>query len=111
MAAHTRLWRELPYTQAMRGHGETRERRSWAILDSRHLGVTLPFVAHCNCIGFLYSARPGYRPHVPLSTKRALNEAAARQLHRVFFLSFILSLYPCLEPPRPLSSLRHVWIN
>jgi hypothetical protein len=33
MAAQTRLWRELPYTQAMRGHGETREHRPWAILD------------------------------------------------------------------------------
>jgi len=33
MAAQTRLWRELPYTQAMRGHGETREHRSWAILE------------------------------------------------------------------------------
>jgi hypothetical protein len=56
------------HTQAMLGHGETRERRSWAILDGRHLGATLPFVAHCNCIGFLYSARPGYRLHPHLST-------------------------------------------
>jgi len=68
MAAQTRLWRELPYTQAIRGHRETRERRAWAILDSRHPGVTLPIVAHGNCIGFLYSAKPGYRPPLPLST-------------------------------------------
>src|SRR5262245_41801370 len=61
-----------PHTPAMLGHGETRERRSWAILDCRHRSATLPFVAHCHCIGFLYSARPGYRPHLPLSTKRAI---------------------------------------
>ena len=72
MAAQTRLWRELPYTQAMRGHGETRERRSWAILDGRHRSATLPFVAHYNCIGFLYSARPGYRPHLPYPHNGAL---------------------------------------
>ena len=68
MAAQTRLWRMLPYTQAMRGQEETRAHRSWAILDGRHLSATLPFVAHCNCIGFLDSARPGYRPHLLLST-------------------------------------------
>jgi hypothetical protein len=36
----------------------------------QHLGVgqQYPFVAHCNCIEFLYSARLGYRPHLPLST-------------------------------------------
>ena len=73
MAAQTRLWRELPYTPAMRGHGETREHRSWAIVDGRHLRAPLPFVAHGNCIGFLYSARPSYRPHLPLSTKRAVS--------------------------------------
>jgi len=27
-----------PHTQAMLGPGETRERRSWAILDGRHRG-------------------------------------------------------------------------
>src|SRR5215475_6203635 len=70
MAAQTRLWRELPYTQATLGPEETRECRSGAILDGRHLRATFPFVAHCNCIGFLDSARPGYRPHLPLSTKR-----------------------------------------
>ena len=37
-------------------------------LGRRHLHVTLPFVAHCNCIGYLYNTRPGYRPHLPLST-------------------------------------------
>src|SRR5215510_14512702 len=62
-----------PHIPALLGHGETREHRSWAILDGRHLSAALPFVAHCNCIGFLYSARPGYRPHFPLSTKRALS--------------------------------------
>jgi hypothetical protein len=57
----------------MRGHEETREHCPWAILNGRHLSATLPFVAHCNCIGFLYGARLGYRPHLPLSTKRAFS--------------------------------------
>jgi len=56
------------------GHGETRARRSWAILDGRHLSATLPFVAHGNCIGFLYSARPGYRPHLPYRLSRYIGE-------------------------------------
>jgi len=72
MAVQTRLWRELPYTQAiLRTWGDTRT-SLLAILDGRQLGAPLPFVAHCNCIGFLYSVSPGYRPHLPLSTKRGL---------------------------------------
>src|SRR5215467_6125913 len=70
MAAQTRLWHELPYTRAMRGHRETREHRFWAILDGRQLSAPLPFVAHCHCSGCLYRARPGYRPHRPLATER-----------------------------------------
>src|SRR5262249_8849135 len=37
--------------------------QSWTVVILAHP----PFVAHGNCIGFLYSARPGYRPHLPLS--------------------------------------------
>src|SRR5262245_6625143 len=47
MAAQTHLWREIPYTQAMRGHGETREHRSWTILDGHHLSAPLHPDAQC----------------------------------------------------------------
>ena len=53
------------------------DHRGKSRLDGRHLSATLPFVAHCNCIGFLYSARPGYRPHLLLSTKRVFSVYAA----------------------------------
>jgi carbonic anhydrase len=54
---------------------------------SGHLRATLPFVAHYNCIGFLYSARPGYRPHCPLSTKRAFSGSAFSYSHTEKFLA------------------------
>jgi len=93
MAAQTRLWRELPYTQATLGTEETRECRSGAILDGRHLRATLPFVAHCNCIGFLDSARPGYRPHFPLSTKRVFS-GEMTEAHSVLYKVGIVGTAP-----------------
>ena len=105
MAAQTRLWRELPYTQATLGTEETRECRSGAILDGRHLRATLPFVAHGNCIGFLDSARPGYRPHSPFSTKWRLLERGNRH-NAIFLYSQTCLVYTALHG-RALSTAQH----
>jgi hypothetical protein len=69
--------------------------------DNQHVGASM-----------LQYARLERLSSIPRSAKKCLlNEAAVRQFRRVFFLSFVLSWYPRLEHLRPLSSLRHVWIN